>query len=82
MFIVMQVVVEMNKQSADLMSIFDISSLTNVQQGFSNITSGFEKARSTFNSTSKLKVSSPVILLLISQVISFDMVLKFCSLGR
>jgi hypothetical protein len=52
----MQVVFELDLTPEYLMSTFDISSLTNSQQGFSNITSGFEKARSTFNSTSKLKV--------------------------
>lgn len=50
------VVFELDLTPEYLMSTFDISSLTNSQQGFSNITSGFEKARSTFNSTSKLKM--------------------------
>ena len=59
----MQAVVEMNRHPEYLMSTFDIFSLTNEQQGFSNITSGFEKAKSTFNSTSKLKV--PLIAFLI-----------------
>ncbi|KAG0575356.1 hypothetical protein KC19_VG339300 [Ceratodon purpureus] len=48
--------VQVNQSQAALLSNFDISSLTNGQQGFSNITSGFELARLVFNSTSELKM--------------------------
>lgn len=65
LYVELQIVVGMGgiDQSHDLMSTFKISSLTNTQQGFSNITSGFEKARTAFNSTSILKVSWIIFLI-------------------
>lgn len=57
--------------NANVHSAFDVASLVNNPNGFSNLSRGFEKAMSTFNSASKLKIMVVVTDGYFSQAVNF-----------